>query len=633
MKLSRHQKARIRLWRRHLHYMNITFLRLFIRFIPSENQRVFGLTLVIGVVCGLAAVAFHLAIKFAEEHLIDLAINAPGYSWIWLTILVPVGVGLICGWLLQNVVPDARGSGIPQVKVAYSVKGGKMPFRIVVGKFFVSALQIGSGASLGREGPTVQICAGIAALFGRFAALSRQNMARLLPVGAAAGIAAAFNAPIAAVTFTIEEIVGDLDQTILSGVVVAAALAAVVERGILGEHPVFNVPGNYGLHHASSLFFYAILGIAAAFVSIAFTDSLLYLRKQFQTMKTVPIWMHPSIGAGVTGFLAVIALLLFKSHGITGGGYDTLSEGLSGKLAVQVMIALCGMKLIATVFSYASGGAGGIFAPSLFIGAMLGGVVGFLDINILSHGSNEFGAFALVGMGAVFAGIIRAPITSVIIIFEMTGAYSLILPLMLANATSYVIAVRLRPQPIYEALLEQDGVQLPHKDKSDKRLLESISVELAMTKNPVSVRRSMKVNEAVNFALKSDFSAFPVVDKNGRYHGMIGEARLRRMLAEENGEELITEYMETRPYILPDATLLEAVVKMHHLETRQIAVVNSRKERRLVGLLSMTDIVLKQAEENLDDDIEITIMPEMSAENETIGLKNENILENQKPSK
>lgn len=618
MILSRRRKARLRLWRRRLHAFNIEFLRLFIRLVPSENQRVFGLTLVIGVVCGLAAVAFHLAIRFAESNLIELAIGAPGYSWVWLTILVPVLGGLICGWLLENVVPDARGSGIPQVKVAYSVKGGRMPFHVAIGKFFIGAIQIGSGAALGREGPTVQICAGIAALFGRFAALSRQNMARLLPVGAAAGIAAAFNAPIAAVTFTIEEIVGDLDQTILSGVVVAAALAAVVERGVLGEHPVFNVPGNYGLHHSSSLIFYGLLGIAASFVSIAFTDSLLFLRRKFQNLTAVPVWMRPSIGGAITGILAVIALFWFKTAGITGGGYDTLAEGLSGKLAIQVMLALCVMKLVATVSSYASGGAGGIFAPALFIGAMLGGAFGFLDVNLLNHGNNELGAFALVGMGAVFAGIIRAPITSVIIIFEMTSAYSLILPLMLANATSYIIAQRYRPKPIYEALLEQDGVKLPDHTKTNQKVLENIKVGQTMTENPITLKRTMTIAEAVKSAQGNNYSVFPVVDKNERYVGIIGEARLRRMLAERNGEKEIAQFMESRPFILPEATLLEAVVKMHHLEARQIVVVNSKKERQLVGLLTMTDIVLKQAEENLNDDFDFTMTPEMSAETETL---------------
>ncbi|MEZ5346389.1 MAG: chloride channel protein [Pyrinomonadaceae bacterium] len=613
MSISRRKRAKLRLIRRRLHSINIEFLRIFIKLIPSETQRVFGLTIFIGVVCGLAAVAFHLAIRFTEQNLIDRAMNSPGYSWIWLTILVPVAGGLVCGWLLTNLVPDARGSGIPEVKVGYVIKGGKIPLGTALGKFLISALQIGSGASLGREGPTVQICAGIAASLGRLAALSRRNLARLLPVGAAAGIAAAFNAPIAAVVFTIEEIVGDLDDTILSGVVVAAALAAVVERSILGEHPVFTVPGNYGFHHASSLIFYGLLGIAASGVSILFGDLLLYLRKKFRELRRVPLWMRPSIGGIVTGILAVIALLWFKTAGITGGGYDTLSHGLSGKLAIQIMIALCVMKIIATVFSYASGGAGGIFAPSLFIGAMLGGIFGFLNVEVFGHqSSNELGAFALVGMGAVFAGIIRAPITSVIIIFEMTGAYSLILPLMLANATSYVVTKRFRSTPIYDALLEQDGITLPNRNKSNKRILESIDVQQVMSADPVTLEYSMTIAEGVKFAQGQHFTGFPVVNKKQRYVGMISESRMRRMLAEGNGEMPISDVIDSRPYILSDANLLEAIVKMHALSVRQIAVVDSREDRKLKGLLTMTDIVLKQAEENLDPDIDITVFPEPS---------------------
>ncbi len=444
-------------------------LRLFVRLAPSERQRVFALTILTGVLCGLAAVAFHLAIRAAEGLLIDRALSAPGSSWMFWTLLLPTVGGVISGALLSYVVPDARGSGIPQVKVAYAVKGGRMPFQVAFGKFALGVIQIGSGASLGREGPTVQICAGIASTLGRLAALPRQRQRQLLPVGAAAGIAAAFNAPIAAVTFTIEEVVGDLDQTVLTGVIVAAAIAAAIERVVLGEHPVFSIPPGYGLHHLESLLLYALLGIAGAGIALLFTESLLGLRAGFQRLAAVPPWARPGIGGLITGALAVVALLWLKTGGVTGGGYDTLGRALASQLAVRVMLALCLMKLAATVFCYSSGGAGGIFAPSLFIGGMLGGAFGMADVALFGHDPSEIGAFALVGMGAVFAGIIRAPITSVLIIFEMTGGYSLILPLMIANMTAYALARHLRPVPIYEALLEQDGVHLPHRAEAATR--------------------------------------------------------------------------------------------------------------------------------------------------------------------
>jgi CIC family chloride channel protein len=443
--------------------LRLRWLSTELRLGPTERQRLFALTIAIGGVCGLAAVAFHQLINLVTHLAIDRALTASGYWWIAWTLLVPTLGGLISGALLEYLVPNARGSGIPQVKAAYAGKAGPLRMRDSIGKFFLSALQIGTGSSLGREGPTVQICAGIATVAGRFAGISAQNLRRLLPVGAAAGIAAAFNAPIAAVTFTIEEVVGNLDQTVLSGAVVAAALAAIVERSVLGAHPVFAIPKEYSLEHVSSLLLYVPLGVVAAGLALAFTQSLLWLRRWFRELRRLSRWAHPALGALVTGALAAIAWRVLGAKGVTGGGYETVSAALAAKLAATVLIPLCLMKLVATVFSYSSGGAGGIFAPALFIGAMAGGAIGVLDMRLFHHSFESMGAFALVGMGAVFAGIIRAPITSVLIIIEMTGGYSLILPLMIANMLAYGIARHYRPTPIYEALLEQDGVRLREK--------------------------------------------------------------------------------------------------------------------------------------------------------------------------
>jgi CIC family chloride channel protein len=435
--------------------------RLFLRIIPTEPQRLLLLTILSGGLCGLAAVCFHVGIGRAEDLLINRAMAAPFPVWIYLTILTPALGGLVVGLALHYWVPGAVGSGVPQVKVAYALHAGHVPFRDAVGKFVLGIVQIGSGGSLGREGPTVQVCAGISSLLARTFSLSRQSQRRMASVGVAAGIAAAFNAPIAAITFTLEEIIGDLDQTMLSGVIVAAAIAAAVERGILGQHPVFEILRQYSAH-ASSLVWYAVLGVLSAIAAVTFTDSLLGLRQRFKNFTSVPRWMHPAIGGALTGGLAVAALLWLKQNGITGGGYKTLAQALGGSLSVKVMIGLCLLKLAATVCSYSSGGAGGIFAPSLFIGGMLGGAVGYVDVAVLHHSSDSIGAFALVGMGAVFAGIIRAPMTSVLIIFEMTGSYGLILPLMIANMSSYGLARHWRSVPVYEALLLQDGVTLPH---------------------------------------------------------------------------------------------------------------------------------------------------------------------------
>ncbi len=313
----------------------------------------------------------------------------------------------------------------------------------------------------------MQICAGVSSFLARVARLSPKNRRRMASVGMAAGIAAAFNAPIAAFTFTLEELIGSLDQTMLSGVIVAAALAAIVEHSILGSNPIFYVPRlqTFTLGKASSLVWYALLGLLAAIVSVVFTDSLLWLRAWFKGLTKVPRWVQPAIGAAATGGMAVVAIMFFHVNGIAGNPYPTLTLALLGSLPVTAMVVLCVLKLAGTVTSYSSGGSGGIFAPALYMGGMLGGAVGYIDVTVFHHPADSIGAFAVVGMGAVFAGIVRAPMTSILIIFEMTGGYGLVLPLMIANMSAFALARHWRHTPVYEALLEQDGIYLDRRHK------------------------------------------------------------------------------------------------------------------------------------------------------------------------
>ncbi len=528
----------LRLWR-------LYWLGLQLRLVPTEPQRLFALTMGIGVVCGLAAVAFHLSIEGLGRVLIERSLAAPGAAGAFWTIATPTLGGAVCGALLTYAVPNARGSGIPQVKAAFALNEGRLRFRDSVGKFVIGSLQIGSGASLGREGPTVQICAGLASLLGRAAKVSPRSLRRLLPVGAAAGIAAAFNAPIAAVTFTVEEVVGALDRSVLSGVIVAAALAAVIERSVLGEHPVFEIPKGYGLSHASSLAIYALLGLAAGLVSVAFTDSLLTLRRWFRGQRAIPAWAQPGVGGAITGALAVVALRWLRSGGVTGGGYPTLAHALAGELPVWVMLALCAMKVVATVASYGSGGAGGIFAPSLFIGGMLGGAFGALDVRLFGHADDAIGAFALVGMGAAFSGIVRAPLTSVLIIIEMTSGYSLILPLMIANMSSYVLARALRPTPVYEALLEQDGIEL--HDRALAEELEGVPLSEVVTRDApfVSFRPTSTARELARS--RGAQEVFPVVDPSGGVVGLVTDEELKLLADEPTLDALVNAADVMRP--------------------------------------------------------------------------------------
>jgi CIC family chloride channel protein len=553
-------------------------------------QRTFIVTLLVGASCGVVAVMFHVAIQVADTLMIRQAEAAPGGWWVFATIACPTLGGLLVGAALQYF-PEARGSGVPQLKAAYALQTNRLRLRDALAKFVLTTVQLGSGASLGREGPTVQICAAQATALGRFFSLSPRSVRRLLPVGAAAGVAAAFNAPIAAVTFTVEEVVGGLDQTVLSGVVVAAALAAVIEHVILGENPIFNVSRAVGLHDWSALLFYALLGLLSGVVAVGFSRSLLALRGRFASLERYPAWAKPALGGMVTGCCAVIGIALVRSGGVAGGGYTQLGDALNGQLPIVTLLVLGGLKLVATVFSYASGGTGGLFAPALFVGAMLGGSVGFLDRLAFNH--SEVGEFALVGMGAVFAGVIRAPITSIMIIFEMTGGYGLVLPLMIANTMAYGVARRLDRRPLYDALLHQDGVRLPHREAALGRL-EGLRVSDAMTANVEVIPSDRDAEQALAAMSRRPFSAYPVIDQSERCLGLVNPPRIRRVIAEGRPETLVTQLVRLKEYLYRDDPLLRAVVRMNALGTRQLPVVEPGT-LRLRGILSMSDIFEAQA--------------------------------------
>ncbi len=559
--------------------------RTFVQLAPTERQRLLGLTIVIGGLCGLAAVAFHVTLDLVSTVAINRAMSAPGASWLGWTLLCPALGGLLCGAILQYVVPGARGSGIPEVKIAFARKGGRLRLTDSLGKFVVSALQIGTGAALGREGPTVHICAGLASGLGRLVGVSHRNVKRLLPVGAAAGIAAAFNAPIAAVTFTIEEVIGRLDQTVLSGVIVAAALAAVVERTILGVQPMLTAARDHGLEGPGSLFLYAALGVVAGGMSLAFSESLLWLRARFRRAGGLPGFATPAVGGLVTGGMAVIGLLLLRSRGVAGGGYETLNLALTGNLALKALIGLSILKLIATVFSYGSGGAGGIFAPALFIGGTLGGAFGALDMAVLHHPASSLADFALVGMGATFAGIIRAPMTSILIIIEMTNGYALILPLMIANMTSYAIARMVRPKAIYDALLEQDGINLSERggDPRERILVRELD---ALTTPHASLSRAQAALEMLRASAQHQRQeVFPVLDDDGRLVGLVTTEDLAILAAEPDLEGIVNAVDLMRPPIALrlDDDLRTAFDRMMANGVKQLPVVD--EEERVVALI------------------------------------------------
>jgi CIC family chloride channel protein len=445
------------------------------QWLRSETRVLFVLTVIVGGLSGLAAVAFHRSIDIVNERVLVPLLALPVLERFGLTALLLVLTGLLVGLALEYVVPFARGSGIPEVKTAYLfTPGPQLSATTVVGKFVLSAITIGSGFSLGREGPTVQICAGIGAAVGRLARRPTRVVKSLISVGAAAGIAAAFNTPLAAITFVLEEIVGDLNQRLVGAIVVAAVAAAVIERAILGGAPVFAVPP-YALIRWWELIAYAVLGVISGIAATVFVNGLLDLRQALRQWLGVPGWVKPPLGG------LLVALIGIATPEVFGIGYATLSRALVGHLAFRRMATLSVLKVAATAVSYSFGLSGGIFAPALFVGGMLGGAVGHVVQRFVTGSPQTIGSFALVGMGAFFVGTIRAPITSILIIFEMTGDYAIILPLMISNMLSYTIAVKLQKLPLYDALLQQDG--FPIEEHNRRADLRHLTVEQVMNRS------------------------------------------------------------------------------------------------------------------------------------------------------
>jgi chloride channel protein, CIC family len=413
-----------------------------------EDKILLLLTLIIGALVGLVVAAF----IYVTENL--GARMYPDGSAAWRRVLVPTSGALITGYLLWRFFPNARGSGIPQTKAALFLRDGFISLRTVLGKFGCCSASLASGIALGREGPSVQVGAGIASVLGRRLGLGPNRVRELIPVGAAAALAAAFNTPVAAVLFTLEEVMGDLHAPVLGSIVLGSATSWVTLHLLLGDEPLFHVP-SYQLVSPIEFITYALLGIAGGLVSVAFVKLLLSIRKYCMGLPRSTEWMQPAMGGLAVGLMGWVV------PEVLGVGYGHVSEALNGQMTLEIMAVLVVLKVLATASCYGTGNAGGIFGPALFIGAMLGGTVGTLAHQILPDFTGGVGAYALVGMGALFAGIVRVPLTSVIMIFEMTRDYSIIVPLMISNLISFYISYRLQEEPIYEALQHQDGLHLP----------------------------------------------------------------------------------------------------------------------------------------------------------------------------
>lgn len=565
----------------------------------SDTQRYLIIWVVTGVACGVAAVLFHEAIGYVWNGVRSVALSFGG-GWKTYALIgcAPVLGGLLTGILLTKAGPNAAGSGIPQTKVRYYRDFGIFQFREAIWRFLLGTVSIGLGMSLGREGPTVHLCAAIASRTGQLFGIAKKRVQAMVPLGMGAGIAAAFNAPMAAVFFVFEELLGDFSSKSFFGIFLSVVIAATINRLWLGEHPAFDI--ELGLIETNWWMLLAIpLGLLAAVLGKLFVSRLLWARAFFRD-SSIPIWVRPSLGGISVGIIGVGVYFVNGHLGIFGIGYNDVDEVLNGKMLVLGTIALLLVgKFVATIAAYASGGSGGLFAPTLFMGAMLGGLVGVIGQMAFGLENEIVGAVALLGMGAFFAAVIRCPMTSIVIIWEMTGQYALILPLMAGNMLAWLVSSRLMAVPLYDALLLQDKISLkrmPHyKGDQDWRNLPVSSI---MTFDVVTVGAEETVKAAVARleAENHKHHGYPVIDENGilirvvTHHEMSEQAR---EIPDQKVRDLPTKH-NTIIAVNPESSIRDVAQTLVLEDVMQVPVVSAKNRGRVVGLVTLHDIARQQ---------------------------------------
>ena len=578
------------------------------RFQPSETTLLLVLAIVIGLVTGFAAVIFIDLIDWITNFSFGTIPGTVASLGRWWIVIIPVVGSLISGPIIAFFASEAKGHGVPEVMQAMVLNGGRIRPRVAVAKIAASSVCIGTGGSAGREGPIVQVGSTFGSTVGQLFRMSDRRIRNLVACGAAAGIAATFNAPIAGVAFAIEVLAGDVAISVVSNVVISAVTAAVVSQAFLGSEPAFHIP-TYAMKNPVELLFYVVLGLLAGVMGVLFIKVLYGLEDVFDNWRRMPMWARPAIGAlllGLTGFvyppilvklgidpvLARAGLPVIRNvpH-IFGAGFDTIEAALTGPLPWIFLISLLFLKLLATALTLGSGNSGGVFAPALFMGAMLGGFFGLaVDMAFPQYAINP-GAYALAGMAAVFVGAARAPLTAILIAFEMSNDYKVILPLMAATIVALIVAHRIHPESIYTLKLARRGLRL--RFGRDVDVLDGVLVSEVMTKHPPTLHDSVSMEELEKYFLSSHHHGVMVVNDRDELVGVITLQDLERCLSNrEDCRQLKVRDVMTKSMLVtyPDETIGDALHKMAVRDVGRMPVVDRSNPKKLLGAVRRTDI-------------------------------------------
>jgi CIC family chloride channel protein len=558
-----------------------------------------GTALLVGLLTGGAAVLFNYLMKWVAWV---------GYTWIpgffpgkGYVILVPGVGGIFVGLLVYYFAREAKGHGVPEVMEAIALKGGRIRPIVAVIKSLASSLTIGTGGSAGREGPIVQVGSGLGSTLGQILNLSDDRIGNLVACGAAGGIAATFNAPIAGVVFALEIILGGrLSVRYFSSVVVSSVAASVVGRIAFGDSPAFAIPSEYGVNSLWEFLLYPFLGVLAALVGVAFVKGLYGTEDIFDNWKGVPEWFKPAIGGALLGVIALIYPLLVPSlkwdatPQVFGAGYAPIEAVLANQSTLIAVLALLFLKLLVSSLTLGSGGSGGVFAPALFSGAMIGAAFALVIDKLFPGLPAPMGAYALVGMGAVFAASAHAPITAVLILFELTGDYRIILPLMLTVGVATILAQRiLKGESIYTLKLTRRGIRLQRGRDVD--ILHGVTVGEIMSHQPDTVQASATMNELADIFSHTHHHGLPVLDGHNKLWGIVTITDLDTSVREGRPRNTtVGEIGTTWPHLTvayPDESLATALTRMAPRGLGRMPVVSRHDPYELLGIIRRQDIV------------------------------------------
>jgi CIC family chloride channel protein len=583
---------------------------------PREGLMLMVMSVAVGAGTGLAAVFFIRLIAFIHNlTFAGLASVVPDLGRIWF-IIIPVLGALAGGPIIAYFASEAKGHGVPEVMQALIIRGGRIRPRVAFAKILASGLCIGTGGSAGREGPIVQVGSTLGSSVGQWLGLSDERIKNLVACGAAAGIAATFNAPIAGVVFATEVLMSELQVAVFGNVVLSAVSASIISQIFLGARPAFEVP-TYVLHSPWEILLYALLGLLAAMVGIMFIRVLDSFENFFDSWH-FPRALKPAAGALCLGILAfayphlsgMVSVYPAESRlgmplvenipHIYGSGFRFLDDVLQGKAPFFLLFVLIFLKPLATTFTLGSGNSGGVFAPSLFTGAMLGGAFGYAARQIFPGLEIEIGAYALVGMAAVFAAAAHAPLTSMLIVFEMSNDYRLILPLMASGMIASSIAHWLQPDSIYTIKLAKRGI---HFDQGrDLDVMQGVLVEEVMNKSPITVHKDQSVADLFVAFQETHLKGFPVMSNDEDLYGVVSMQDMERTL--QNMERTLhrkdVNLKDVRIWdvatpdpitVFPDEPILNAINKMAPRDLARLPVVSRHNRKKLVGLISRSDIL------------------------------------------